>query len=104
MPDPKEAFRFDEGLGFNVSEHYTDAVWSNTRMNNVSQHFVTAWMAKHLKSDNSMDAYTNLVESSNDGVWATEKDGEEKAEHTYWKGFANRTATGLRFETLTAEK
>jgi predicted dienelactone hydrolase len=104
MPAPKEAFRFDENLGFNVSEHYTDAVWSNVRMNNVSQHFVTVWMARYLKSDNSMDAYTNLVESSNDGVWATEKDGAEKAEHTYWKGFANRTAKGLRFETLKAEK
>lgn len=104
MPAPEEAYRFDESLGFNVSEHYTDAVWSNTRMNNVSQHFVTAWMAKHLKADNSMEAYTNLVEHSNDGVWAKEKDGTTKAEHTYWKGFANRTAKGLRFETLEAEK
>ena len=104
MPAPEEAFRFDEKLGFNMSDHYTDTVWSNTRMNNVAQHFVTAWMAKHLKSDNSMDEYTNLVEHSNDGVWAIEKDGAEKVEHTYWKGFANRTANGLRFETLEAVK
>jgi predicted dienelactone hydrolase len=100
LPAPEESFRFDEVLGFNISEHYTDAVWSNTRMNNVSQHFVTAWMAKYLKSDPSMDEYTNLIERSNDGIWAIEEDGIENAEHTYWKGFANRTAKGLRFETL----
>jgi predicted dienelactone hydrolase len=104
MPAPEESFRVDEKLGFNLSEHYTDAVWSNTRMNNVAQHFVTAWMAKHLKLDDSMDQYTNLVERSNDGVWAIEKDGAEKGDHTYWKGFANRTAKGLRFETLKAVK
>jgi predicted dienelactone hydrolase len=104
MPAPKESFRFDQTLGFNLSEHYTDAVWSNTRMNNIAQHFVTVWMAKHLKLDNSMDQFTNLIERSNDGVWAIEKDGTEQAEHTYWKGFANRTAKGLRFETLEAVK
>ena len=104
MPAPKESFRFDQRLGFNLSEHYTDAVWSNTRMNNIAQHFVTVWMAKHLKLDNSMDQFTNLIERSNDGVWAIEKDGTEQAEHTYWKGFANRTAKGLRFETLEAVK
>lgn len=103
MPAPQESFRFDQKLGFNISEHYTDTVWSNTRMNNVSQHFVTAWMAKYLKSDDSMDQYTNLIENSNDGVWAKEKDGIEQAEHTYWKGFASRTANGLRFETRQAE-
>jgi hypothetical protein len=41
-----------------------------------------------------------LVESANDSVWAVEEDGTLKAEHTHWKGFANRTAKGLRFETL----
>jgi predicted dienelactone hydrolase len=104
IPAPEESFRFDKKLGFNISEHYSDSVWSNTRMNNVAQHFVTAWMAKHLKSDNAMDEYTHLVERSNDGVWAIDKDGTEKAEHTYWKGFANRTAKGLRFETRQAVK
>jgi predicted dienelactone hydrolase len=104
MPAPEESFRFDNKMGFDIREHYTDAVWSNARMNNVAQHFVTAWMAKHLKSEESMDTYLNLVESSNNGIWAVEKDGAENAEHTHWKGFANRTAKGLRFETLEAGK
>jgi len=104
MPAPEESYRFDKKMGFDISEHYTDAVWSNTRMNNVAQHFVTAWMAKYLKSDDFKDKYLHLIKHSNDGVWALEKDGTEKPAHTYWKGFANRTAKGLRFETLEARK
>ena len=102
MPAPKESFKDDADLGFNVSEHYVDAVWNTTRMNNIAQHFVTAWLDKHLKSDASMNAYLDLVPSSNDGVWSAENDGSFKSDHNHWKGFAKRTAKGLRFETLKA--
>ena len=102
IPAPEESFKDDADLGFNVSEHYIDAVWNTTRMNNIAQHFVTAWLDKHLKSDASMDAYLDLVPSSNDGVWSAEKDGSFKSDHNHWKGFAKRTAKGLRFETLKA--
>ena len=100
MPAPQEAFRMDKNLGFNVSEHYTDAVWSNERMNNVAQHFVTAWVGKYLKADSSMHEYLDLVEDANNGVWSVEKNGTPKADHTYWKGFPKRTAKGLYIETL----
>ncbi len=100
MPAPAESFRFDERLGFNVSEHYTDPVWSSTRMNNISQHFVTAWMGKHLKSDGEMDAYLDLKVDANEGVWSMSEDGKPTSAHTYWKGFANRTAKALRYERL----
>ena len=102
IPAPEESFKDDADLGFNVSEHYTDAVWNTTRMNNIAQHFITAWLDKHLKSDASMNAYLDLVPNSNDGVWAAEKDGTFKPDHNHWKGFAKRTAKGLRFETLKA--
>ena len=102
MPAPEESFKDDADLGFNLSEHYADAVWSSTRMNNVAQHFVTAWLDKHLKSDASKNAYLDLVPNSNDSVWAAEKDGTLKPEHNHWKGFAKRTAKGLRFESLKA--
>lgn len=102
IPAPKESFRFDEALGFNVSEHYTDAVWDNVRMNNITQHFVTAWLGKYLKGDASMDPFLDLVENANDSVWAIEDDGTQKPEHNHWKGFPNRTAKGLRFESLKA--
>lgn len=102
MPAPEEAFFFDKDLGINVSEHYIDAVWDNTRMNNIAQHFATAWLAKYLKSQDTSE-YLDLVPSSNDGVWALDDEGNSRAQHTYWKGFKNRTAKGLKFEVLDAK-
>lgn len=100
MPAPGEADKFDEELGFNLDGHYSDAVWNTVRMNNIAQHFVTAWLAKYLKSNTEMDAYFDLVPSSNESVWAKETDGSNKPEHNHWKGFQERTAKGLRFEKL----
>lgn len=102
MPAPEESFVFDEALGFDVSSHYIDAVWDNARMNNIAQHFVTAWLGKYLKNDSGMQAYLDLVPVSNDGVWAMGDDGKPKVEHTYWEGFPHRTAKGLRLEQLPA--
>lgn len=102
MPAPEESYVFDKDLGFNISEHYIDAVWDNARMNNIAQHFVTAWLDKYLKNDVSKAAYLNIVPNANDGVYALDEQGNPKPEHTYWKGFPNRTAKGLRFERLAA--
>ncbi|MEQ8826891.1 MAG: dienelactone hydrolase, partial [Parvibaculum sp.] len=102
MPAPAEADRMDEDLGFNLAEHYNDAVWDSVRMNNISQHFVTVWLGRHLKGDDTMSGYLDLVPNANDGVWAKAEDGSDKPEHTHWKGFQNRTAKGLRFEVLKA--
>lgn len=102
MPAPAEANMVDEDLGFNLSDHYADAVWDSVRMNNISQHFVTAWLGKYLKADADMQAFMDLMPNSNDGVWAKEDDGTAKPEHTHWAGFQDRTAKGLRFEVLKA--
>lgn len=102
MPAPAEANKVDKDLGFNLSEHYSDAVWDTVRMNNIAQHFVTAWLGKYLLQDAKMDVYFDLVPEANDGVWAMNDDGTPKAEHTHWAGFQNRTAKGLRFERLKA--
>jgi predicted dienelactone hydrolase len=100
MPAPEESYIYDETLEFNISEHYTDAVWDSVRMNNISQHFVTAWLEKYLKSNTEMDDYLNLEVNSNDGVWSKDEKGQPKADHSHWAGFKNRTAKGLRFEKL----
>lgn len=99
MPAPAESFVFSDTLGFNLSEHYTDPVWQSERMNNISQHFVTAWLNKYLKGDTDAGSYLELVPDSNDGVFS-EEDGSFTDEHTYWKGFPNRTAKGLQFEWM----
>ena len=100
MPAPEESFREDADLGFNVSDHYTDPVWDTVRMNNISQHFVTAWLDSHLKGEAEKAAFLDLVEDSNDGVWSMAEDGTPKEDHTYWKGFAEETAHGLKYEVL----
>jgi predicted dienelactone hydrolase len=98
MPAPKESWTRVPNLPIIPALHYIDPVWDNTRMNNIAQHFATAFLAKYLKGDASMDSYLNLVENAKDGKWSAEADGKLKADHTYWNGFPNRTAAGLRLE------
>ena len=99
MPAPAESYVFNDTLGFNVSEHYTDPVWQTERMNNISQHFVTAWLDKYLKGSGDAGTYLDLIPNSNEGVYEV-TDGAPGDTHTYWKGFADRTAKGLQFEWL----
>lgn len=94
IPAPVETRSLTCGTGagaFSCAEHYTDAVWDNVRMNNIAQHFTTAFLNKILKADATMDAYLDLVPNSADGK-----------DDTYWKGFAPNTAVGLRLEKLPA--
>jgi predicted dienelactone hydrolase len=98
IPAPAESYYFNEDKGFDISEHYTDPVWDTARMNNIAQHFVTAWLDRELKGDAGAAAYLDLTETSNDGVWSLEEDGTEKPDHSYWTGFPKGTAKGLRYE------
>ncbi len=98
IPAPAESWKPVDNLDFVPFEHYADAVWDTLRMNNITQHFVTAYFDNHLKADDSMQSYLAIIETANDGVFALEKDGTPKPEHNYWKGFQNRTAKGLRLE------
>lgn len=98
MPAPKETWLPVSTLKFIPAEHYADAVWDNTRMNNIAGHFATAFLAKYMKNDSAMDGYLNLVENSKDGKLSVEANGTPKADNTYWKGFPARTAVGLRLE------
>ena len=102
IPAPAESYAFSESLGFAPFDHYADPVWDNVRMNNISQHFITAFLDLHLKGNATMQPYLTLVPNAADGVWAVDEAGAPTAANTYWAGFQNRTAAGLRFETLTA--
>ena len=102
MPAPAESYAVSEALGYAPFDHYADPVWDNVRMNNISQHFVTAYLDLHLKGDTEKAAFFDLTPVARDGVWSVDEDGNETAEHSYWEGFPNRTAAGLRFETKAA--
>nr|WP_237064290.1 alpha/beta fold hydrolase [Loktanella sp. M215] len=101
MPAPQEGYAMNEELGFAPFEHYADPVWDNVRMNNISQHFLTAWVDQNLKG-RDMAQYFDLTPNASDGVWAVDDAGKPTAENTYWTGFQNRTAVGLMFETKAA--
>ena len=102
IPAPEESYAFDERLGFAPYEHYADAVWDTARMNNVAQHFATAWFGKYLKGEADKDAFLDLVEVANDGVTDLDEAGNPTDADTDWTGFPPRTAKGLRFERRAA--
>ena len=102
IPAPVESYGFNDVLGFAPFDHYADPVWDTVRMNNISQHFITAFLDLHLKGDMAMQPYLTLTPNAADGVWAVDDAGAVLPENTYWAGFQNRTAAGLMFETLAA--
>ena len=99
MPPPANSYAVSDKLGWAPFEHYADAVWDNVRMNNISQHFVTAFLDQHLKGADRA-GYFDLVPVAADGVWDVDDANGPTEAHSYWAGFPNRTAAGLRFETL----
>ncbi len=77
-------------------ERYADPVWEETRINNINQHFVTAFLGLHLKGNEDFADYLDVpLENANDAVYAVDDAGEFTEDHTYWAGFAPRTAVGL---------
>ena len=101
MPAPAESYAVSETLGYAPFDYYADAVWDNVRMNNISAHFLTAWVDQQLKGADTA-AYFDLTPNAADGAWAVDDAGNPTADNTYWTGFPNRSAAGLTFETKTA--
>lgn len=76
-PPPVESLR--PGLPFDEYYRYAEPTWDERRLNNINQHFVTAFLGKFLKGMD-YDAYLNLPEKSNDKTW---------------NGFKPRSSTGM---------
>lgn len=102
MPPPQEAWKPVPWLSGIPAAHYIDPVWDNVRMNNITQHFITAFLGKYLDNDSAKASHLEVVEQARQGKWSANPDGSFKSDHTYWKGFPNRTAVGLRLEHLDA--
>lgn len=77
IPAPWQAWEPSAHLDFMPFDHYADAVWDTVRMNNILQHYVTAFLGVHLQGEAGMAAY--LTDE--------------------WLGFAAGTARGLLWET-----
>ncbi|WP_299373277.1 alpha/beta fold hydrolase [uncultured Tateyamaria sp.] len=104
MPAPAESWTPVEGLDFVPFEHYADAVWDTVRMNNIAQHFATAFLGIHLKQDAEMAPYLDLITDADAGLVDLDDTGAPTEDHTYWAGFAPRTAKGLRFESKAKDQ
>lgn len=102
MPAPAESWAPSEHIPFVPFAHYADPVWDTVRMNNILQHFAAAFLDWQLKGDAEAATYLDLVPNAADGVWAVNEDGTRKPEHSYWTGFGEGTARGLRMEKLSA--
>ena len=97
-PAPRESYAYSEGLQFFPFTHYADPVWDTVRMNNIFQHFATAYFGVHLQGEADKQAYLDVIAHGKDGVFALDRRGTPTASHTYWKGFKRGTAVGLTLE------
>ena len=88
---------------------FEDPVWRKDRINAINAHFITAFLDRYVKGDESRDAYLNVpVSESADGAWPATPPAPAygayspgTANITVWKGFQRSHATGL--ELLQAE-
>jgi predicted dienelactone hydrolase len=90
---------------------WEDPIWRNDRISAINLHFITAFLAVHLRGEVARSAYLNVpVENSDDGVWAAPA-GTPWAAYspggdgvTLWKGFQRRHARGMELLHLGAER
>jgi pimeloyl-ACP methyl ester carboxylesterase len=76
-------------------QRYADPVWDERHMNNVNQHFVSAFLGQVLRGEDQSAVLEPQVEDANEGVYSVDDAGNFTETHTYWAGFAPRTALGL---------
>jgi predicted dienelactone hydrolase len=72
---------------------YAEPVWDSRRINNINQHFVTAFLGVQLK-DQPLQAYLDLAPLAASGTITPEA--------VLWKGFPRRSALGLGWRRLDA--
>ncbi len=86
---------------------FEDPVWRQDRINAINLHFITAFLALHLRGETAEAAYLNVpVENSDNGLWnapagtpwgAYSPGGDGV---TLWKGFQRRHARGMELRHM----
>jgi dienelactone hydrolase len=84
-------------------ERYSEPAWDERRVNNINQHFVTAFLEQYLRGEDYSRYLQPNVENANEGVVSLDDTGNPTEEYTYWEGFLPRTATGMRLRYEAAE-
>lgn len=87
-------------------ERYSEPAWDERRINNINQHFVTAFLDQYLRGVDNNAYLRPIVENANDGVASFDENGNRTEDYSYWEGFIPRTATGmsLRFAQASSEE
>ena len=88
---------------------FEDPVWRKERISAINAHFITAFLDRYVKGDQSRAAYLNVpVTGSSAGVWpaatpplAYDAYSPGTSDITVWKGFQRNHASGL--ELLQAQ-
>ncbi len=91
-PNPPPAESYNDPVEF---WHYADPVWDMRRINNINQHFATAFLDKYLKQQ-PMPAL-DLIAHASQGDYTSLPGEEPVAGENYWWGFPVPTALGLEF-------
>lgn len=78
-PNPPPAESLQPGLHIDEYYRYAEPSWNEKRINNINQHFVTAFLGIHLKQKD-FGKYLNLPQDSNAKTW---------------EGFKPRSSVGL---------
>lgn len=76
--------------------HYQEPAWDNRKLNNVNQHFVTAFLGLHLQDQPDVyEPFLNLLEPISNDSPRTGRDDPR-----YWKGFTEFGAIGMELHHL----
>jgi predicted dienelactone hydrolase len=86
-PNPPPAETLKPGVAFNEYYHYAEPAWNEHRINNINQHFVTAFIGTYLKQLD-YNKYLSVPEHTNEKPWT---------------GFKPRTSVGLTLSHATAQ-
>ncbi|MEN3338858.1 MAG: hypothetical protein V7647_2534 [Acidobacteriota bacterium] len=101
IPAPVETYAYSEKLKSFPFLHYADAVWDTVRMNNILDHFATAYFDIYLKDTQNELAYLQPAAAGDDRTAPARPAGTVPPE-TGFKGFKPRTTVGLMLEHAAA--
>ncbi|WP_235295933.1 alpha/beta hydrolase family protein [Portibacter marinus] len=87
-PNPPAPITMQKGLHFDEYYRYAEPSWDERRINNINQHFITAFLGTHLKNED-YSKYLDLPTDSNKKTW---------------EGFLNRTSTGMLWHSNKKSK